>query len=209
MDCCDLNGLNNIFRGGYVRREEKAFLRKGLSRRQVRFLAGLELSSKTLLDVGCGVGGLGLMALRRGAASATLVDVSADYLAASRRAAANLGVAERAAFVQTDFAFWKAAPEADIVMLDRVVCCYPDAPGLLERAAKASREHLLLTYPQPALWLRLGRWLLNAGLTLMGKRYRFYLHSEAELRRAATQGGHRLTRRERLGVWTLLVFSLE
>ena len=209
MSCCDPNGLNAIFRGGYVEGEKRDFLRKGLSKRQRRFWIGLELSHKSVLDIGCGIGALGLGAVQKGAEHAFLIDVSTDYLAAAQSLKTSLNLDDKVSIERADFASLSEPPVADIVVLDRVVCCYPDASKLLSRAAEQSRESLLFSYPRPAWFMRWGCAVLNSAMALFKKDYRFYLHSEAVLRKAASAYGHSLKRREQLGIWTLLEFSLE
>ena len=206
MSCCDVNGLNRLFRGSFVSREQRAFLKSGLNKRQRGFFGGLELQDKTVLDIGCGVGGLGLSALQRGATSAQLVDVSRGYLRAAREVAGRLEVVDRVSFLEGDFTHLDVKP-ADIVLLDRVVCCYPAAPALLRKAARHSRGDLVFTYPLPTWWLRAGRAIINRSLTLLRHPYRFYVHDEDTLLAAAASAGHAQTHVTRYGVWCLRVFK--
>ncbi len=211
MTCCgnsDVNGLDRLFRGAPVRRERRAFERQGLNRRQQGFFEGLEPVGQTVLDLGCGVGALGLTALSRGAAGATFADVSRAYLNAARALAEASGVRERSSFLQGD-ALRLELPEADLVMLDRVVCCYPEGPALLRKAAGLSRSALLFSYPRPTPYLRLGQGLLNAGFRLFRHPYRFYLHDEGQLSQAAESSGHRLVAERRYGPWRLCVYRKE
>ena len=208
MSCCpaDVNGLNRVFRGALVRRERKMFERRGPSERQAGFLAEVDLAGRTVLDLGCGVGALGLTALARGAASATFVEASQAYLSAARALAEERALGERSSFLSGD-AMGLALPEADLVMLDRVVCCYPEGPALLRRAAELSREALLLSYPRPSPLLRLAARLAAAVLGLVRHPYRFYLHGEAALAQAAESSGHRLVAEARYGRWQLRVYG--
>lgn len=202
MACCDVNGLDRLFRGAPVRREARAFARRGPNRRQRAFFEGLEPAGRRVLDLGCGVGALGLTALGRGAVEATFVDVSRDYLRTARELAERLELRPRSSFLLGD-ALALELPEAELVVLDRVVCCHPEGPALLARAARLSGEALVFSYPSPSWYLRLGRALGNAFLRLWGHPYRFYLHEERELAAAAASAGHRLVAARRFGVWQL------
>ena len=86
MSCCDPNGLNGLFKGPVVEAELRAFKKRGLGKRQQVFLETLQGHTEgcSVLDIGCGIGGLGLSLLERGAAHSTFVDVSKAYLAAAR-----------------------------------------------------------------------------------------------------------------------------
>lgn len=203
MSCCDVNGLDRMFRGRYVARERGRFLKRGPDARQRAFYDGGALEGASVLDVGCGVGAIGLSALRHGAAEAHLVDVSRDYVRAAEELAAHLGV-ERQVTAQLGDAAELDLPHADLVVLDRVVCCYPEAESLLTRLAGLSRERLVYSYPSPTPWMRLGRRLLNGAMWLSRNRYRFYLHDPDRLLAAACRRGHRPVDERSFGVWRLV-----
>ena len=206
MSCCDPNGLNGLFKGPIVEEELRAFKKSGLGKRQKVFLEVLQdhTKNRTVLDIGCGIGGLGLSLLERGAAHSTFVDVSRAYLRTAQTLAEEREVTEDATFIEADFIQTDLSP-ADIVLLDRVVCCYPDAPALLRKAA-AHSETLVFSYPRPVWWMKVSRWLLNLGMRAWRKDYRFYVHDEDALLEAARSDGHTLQEVRSVGVWRLAVF---
>ena len=210
MSCCNPNGLNEMFGGSYVKSERRAFERCGLKERQKRVLEAVgDADGRTVLDVGGGFGALSLTLLERSAARASLVEVSRDYLEAARSLAGAGGVTGRMNLLQGDFVTIETPP-ADIVLLDRVVCCYPDAAALLEKAASHSEALLLLTYPKPRPLLKLFRTVLNTSMKLFRRDYRFYLHDEARILEAAMSDGHQKVSHRSLGtlgVWQLLVLE--
>lgn len=210
MDCCDPNGLDQMFAGPLVRQELRAYKANGLNRRQQKLMALLEpvSSGSSVLDIGCGIGALGTALLTKGAGQGTFVDVSSAYLAAAREVAAEAGLGERAAFYQDDFAT-SARPylQANVVVLDRVVCCYPDAAALLAKAAQHCRGTLVFTYPRPFWFVRLFRAFCAFGMRLSGREYRFFLHDPALLLRAATGAGHVIVASRPVGVWQLVRLS--
>ncbi|RNJ43297.1 SAM-dependent methyltransferase [Mesorhizobium erdmanii] len=66
-----------------------------------RVVEGLSLEGKTVLDIGCGSGGITLhLVERHGAARATGFDVEQPVIEAARRRAAGRGLSDRASFVQ-------------------------------------------------------------------------------------------------------------
>ncbi len=208
MSCCDPNGLNGLFKGPVVEAELRDFKRRGLGKRQRTIVETLRgsVAGSSVLDVGCGVGGLGLSLLARGAAHGTFVDVSRDYLRAARTLAEQREVSENATFIEADFMQCDLSP-ADTVLLDRVVCCYPDAPALLRKAAAHSRARLVFSYPRPSWWMDLAGRLLNLGMRVWRKDYRFYVHSEGALLEAAKTSGHAFTGKRSVGVWHIATFE--
>ena len=65
---------------------------------------------------------------------------------------------------------------ADIVVLNRVVCCYPDMPGLVATAADHSQAMLLMTFPKRRRWTRLLVSALNLGLGLSRREFHVFVH---------------------------------
>ena len=127
MDCCSVNGLNKIFNKSKAARESRSYLKKGLGKR-ARMLAeslrSLGLSEATLLEIGCGVGALHLELLKQGAGRAIGVDVSSSYVEAATSLAQSLGFQDSAEYHLGNFVDREGDfPSADIVVLDRVLCC--------------------------------------------------------------------------------------
>jgi 16S rRNA G966 N2-methylase RsmD len=207
MNCCDVNGLNGIFRGRHVEQEKNSFLKHGLNKRQQGFLEQLKVAGLSVLDIGCGSGALAFEALKQGASQAQLVEVSRAYLRAARDIAERLELQEKSRFYQGDFVKLELAP-ADLVMLDRVVCCYPNAETLLKKAAAHSRRYLAFTQPRALWFISLGRILLNSSMWVLRNPYRFYLHKASNLMAAASASGHELRSQKVFGFWELWVFEL-
>src|SRR4026209_19957 len=82
--------------------------------------------------------------------------------AAARAEARRRGVLERLEFVDGDFVSRSASIDAaDIVTLDRVVCCYPDVESLVRLSSSRARSAYGLVLPRDRLILRVGLRLLN------------------------------------------------
>ena len=126
--CCDPRGCDQMFGDGFARHVARKFRRRGLDAvagRMVDFLAADGVAGATVLDVGGGVGEIGIELLRRGAARATTLELSPAYDEEAWRLAREAGVADRVRRRQVDIAATPAAVEAaDLVVLHRVVCCY-------------------------------------------------------------------------------------
>lgn len=153
----------------------------GLERSQRQLTAGLEkvgLNGARLLEIGCGTGFLLQHLLEQGASQAVGVDLSSAMLAEAETQARRRGLLGRVRYVQGDFLDLAANLEAaDIVILDKAICCYPDAEALLIRAAERARRAMALTYPRLTPLNRCGVRIVNRFLSLTGSDFRIYLHS--------------------------------
>ena len=185
MDCCNINGLNEIFNQRKAAKESRRYLRNGLDRRAALLAGCLSdqgVSGASILDIGCGVGSLHLELLKQGAGSAIGVEVSQSYLEAASGLSLTLGFQEATNYRLGNFVdLEEHIPPADVVVLDRVVCCYPDMKGLVTASTGHARRLYVLTYPRRTWWLRLGAWAFNVGLTLTRREFRFFLHDPKEI----------------------------
>ena len=164
--------------------------------------------SGTVLDIGSGIGALTFALLERGAASAMAVDASAAYVAASRDEASRSGRSSAIRFVHADFVV--VAPElprANIVTLDRVVCCYPSCTQLLEAAAAHAEQCLAISYPRNAWYVR-GAFGLENGQRWLGRNsFRTFVHPVAAIEGTITRAGLRLSSRQESWTWSADVYA--
>lgn len=111
------------------------------------------IEGSTLLDIGAGIGAIQLELLAAGAKSAELVDATDAYVAAAGAEAERRGYGDRARGRVGDFvALAGEIGPADVVTLDKVVCCYTDMPALLGHAGEHARRMVGLVYPRDTWW---------------------------------------------------------
>ncbi len=161
------------------------YRRRGLdrtARRMVDWLAAQGVEGASVLDIGGGVGEVGLELLRHGAASATTLELSSSYDGPAAALAAEAGVADRVHRRIGDLAAdGSVAEPADVVVLHRVICCYPDMERLLAAAADHARQAVVLSHPPAHVLWRTISALQNIGLRVVGREYRSYIHSPEEM----------------------------
>jgi SAM-dependent methyltransferase len=198
--CCSPTDYRRLFSRKQAARDLKRYRRRGLgaTSRQLIELAG-DVDGATVLDVGGGIGAIELALLQRGAARATNVELSGGYEEAAAELLAPF--ADRVDRRVGDFVTDPVEPH-DLVVMHRVVCCYPDVDALVGAAAAHTRRRLVLTVPQQHLWVRAGLRTINLWLRLTGCGFRTYVHPFERIVAAAERHGLRLERREPLGlVW--------
>jgi magnesium-protoporphyrin O-methyltransferase len=161
-----------------------------------------------VLDVGGGIGVIDHELLRSGAGHAVLVDASPAFLAVARQLARERNTLDRFELVTGDFVKLSAEVEsADIVTLDRVVCCYPDVEGLLSRSAGRARVVIGLVLPRDRWIIRLGLRVLNLWFRLRGKTYRAYAHPNRLVDRLVGTAGLRPVAETGTFYWRVVAFE--
>jgi magnesium-protoporphyrin O-methyltransferase len=161
----------------------------------------------TLLDIGGGIGAIQLALLEAGAASAASVDATDSYVATARAEAERRGFGDRTSSrVGTFEALDDEIEPADVVTLDRVVCCDPNLHGLLEAVASHASRMVGLVYPRATWWNRLAARGLAAWGWLTRDSTRWHLHDHADI--DAILGGAGFRRRDitRSLVWQVALY---
>ena len=130
-----------------------------------------------LLDIGSGIGTLTFELLERGLTSAVGVDLSSAHVATATGEAARRGGSGTARFVQGDFLDLAAGlPPADIITLDRVVCCYPDYERLLAESLSHTVGYFAVSYPRDVWYVRTWVGLENLGRRITRNAFRSFVH---------------------------------
>lgn len=187
------------------------FEHRGFEPSQRQLLEGLEQAGyqgKTLLEVGSGVGHLHQTLLERGAKSAVGIDLAPAMIEQARDWADKRGLSQQSHYIEGDFvqADHTILP-ADITILDKVVCCYPDADGLLHRALERTGETIALTYPRNTWYTRLGVWFGALFMRLLGSAFRPYVHDPGQIEQWIDEAGFHKCYENTTLVWLTQVYQ--
>lgn len=200
----------NHFDEHRVRKELEAYRKAGpaVTTRGLLNLLAMEPPPETLLDIGAGLGVLAVGMLKAGANHAICVDLSPAAIAVSREEAERQAIAARIDWLEGDFvAIAASVPPADLVVLDRVVCCYPAYAPLLEQAAAHSRRRLAISFPRASWWVRLGVGIENAWRRVQGDRFRAFVHSPGAMAALLAHHGFRRVREAATWSWQLEIYA--
>lgn len=211
MNCCTPSGYRTIFGSRAAEREARRYRRKGLSG-SARWLAkALERAGvveRSVLEIGGGIGGMQIELLEAGAERSTNVEIIDTYESVARGLLAERGLEAR---VQRRIADFGAAADetepADLVILHRVICCYPDAGVLMEAACTHARERVAITIPRESPWIRLGFAVMNAWFRLRRIDFRIYVHPLDPMLALAERSGFQVAERDRGSLWQSFVLQ--
>ena len=181
---------------------------RGLTRALIDALAEGGVDGETVLDIGGGVGAIHHELLRSGAVAAVDVDASRAYISVARQEAQRQGHAARVQYLAGDFVTLAGRVEAaDLVALDRVICCYPDMAALVGRSAALARRRYGLVYPRDTWLARVGVAILNLGPRLSRSAFRAYVHRTAEVDAIITGQGLVKRFQRTSPIWQLVVYE--
>jgi magnesium-protoporphyrin O-methyltransferase len=212
MSCCQhCQAVEEIFGEGWAKGDLDNYRRNGPSQQTRVLLDTLKsqgIDGLTLLDIGGGVGAIQHKLFKLGIREAVNVDGSSAYLHVAKMEAERQGNADRVRYVHGNFV--DLAPQiepADIVTLDRVICCYPDMPALVSLSSARARKLYGLVFPRDNWWVRLGLVFFNAYFWLRRSSFRNFAHSTAAVDAVTESQGLRLLMRRNVGLlWQVAVY---
>lgn len=208
-NCCEIT--DNTFGEDSARSDFKSYGKRGPAKQTkliLNAIRSLKLKNTDLLDIGGGIGVIHHELLEDVAAKATHVDASSAYLKVAREEAKRRGHEQRVNFIHADFTdVEKDIPEADVVTLDRVVCCYPNFRGLLQAAAKHSRRAIAITYPREIWYLKIALKVMNFFQSLGKDPFRVFLHPISEMDSLLRGEGFERVTLQRLFVWEMACYQ--
>jgi 2-polyprenyl-3-methyl-5-hydroxy-6-metoxy-1,4-benzoquinol methylase len=204
-DCCSPKGYRQIFSEKNARGELRRYRRKGLdgtSRRIADLLKERGVKGKTLLEVGGGIGAIEIELLKAGIARVVNVELTPTYEGAAAELLRETSLADRVERRVMDFAEAGTEVEAaDFVVMNRVICCYPDMPKLAGAAAERARGMLVMSFPNSRWWTRFGLTFVNFGFRVIRMQFRVFTHPPDEILSAVEKRGFKTRLNARGLLW--------
>ncbi len=212
MQCTHCQGAEKTFDSRMAHRELRKYQIKGPGRTTRLLIEAIKrtggVEGATLLDIGGGVGAIENELLEDGVRHAIDVDASTAYLAAARGEAERQGHVDRITYQHGDFVdLAPLLPRADLVTLEKVVCCYPDMRTLVSLSSTHARRLYGFVIPRDTWWMKVAVRLENFHLRLQRNPFRTYVHSTREID-AVLRANH--FERHYLGktlVWQVLLYA--
>ncbi len=211
MSCPQCRGLESIFDDKTAAKELKSYRKKGPSKTSRLLIEALKtegIENLTLLDIGGGVGAIQHELFKAGIKKATNVDASSAYLNTAQKEAQQQGNSSKVTYHHGNFVeLASELTSADIVTLDRAICCYPDMPALVGASSEKAIKLYGLVYPRDTWWLKIGKTIINLGLWLFRASFRFFVHPTSAVEAILQEKGLRRCFQHKTLLWQIAVFS--
>ncbi|MEE9166989.1 MAG: class I SAM-dependent methyltransferase [Candidatus Neomarinimicrobiota bacterium] len=194
-----------------AKRDLKRYRKKGpvrTTRILIEALTSNGIPGQTLLDIGGGVGAIQHEFLKAGLENATNVDASKAYIASAQEEAGRQGFADRVSYHHGDFV--DLAPEieeADIVTLDRVICCYDDMERLVGLSAERAGKLYGVVYPRDNWLMKVARPVINFVFWLKGNPFRMFVHPTQAVDTRIQESGLKPYFHRKTAIWQVVVYA--
>jgi magnesium-protoporphyrin O-methyltransferase len=211
MSCSQCQGIEEQFDKKAAEGDLTSYRKKGLSKTThglVESVGKEGVEGMSVLDIGGGVGMIQHELLKDGAAEATHVDASRAYIEAAKEEAQLRGLEEQIIFRHGDFV--ELAPEiepADIVTLDKVICCFDDMRALVKSSAEKANRFYGVVFPRDTWLTKLVFNIMNFFAGLRSNPFRAFIHSSEEVERIVSGSGLRRDTYKRGLFWQMIVYT--
>lgn len=214
MSCQQCCGITQQFNDKSGRKQLKRFRRRGPDKTTQILIDDLRGAIQsaggnnlTLLDIGAGVGAIHHALLNGVVSQATHIDASPGQLAAAREETQRRGHGEAVRFVEGDFtALADQVVAADIVTLDRVICCFDDMERLVSLSAAKATSFYGAVYPRDVRWMHVGIGVINLVQRIRRSPFRVFLHDPRRIAALLRSAGLELWSERRTAGWQAVVY---
>jgi magnesium-protoporphyrin O-methyltransferase len=211
MTCSHCLDANNFFDTKAARKELKTYLKKGVTnptKKLVDLLKEKNIQGSSLLDIGGGIGAIQFELYKEGIAKSTDVDASDAYLQVVKDQANERQIIDKMNFVKGDF--MDVAGQVgmhDLVTLDKVICCYPNAKQLLTASLEKCNKFYGLIYPLDGIIANIAIFFARMYFKIIKSSFRPYIHSHKEVNQHIVLKGF-VKRHEALAFpWKIYVYE--
>ena len=211
MGCCQCQGIENMFDKKAAKRELKRYLKKGPSKTTSMLLDAIHekgVQGLDFLDIGGGIGAIQYDLIKAGASSGTSIEASSAYIEAVKEETLQNDLVERVSYKHGDFTTMASdVDSADIVTLDKVICCYDDMSELVDLSSKLARKIYAVIYPRDVWWTKLGFLMVNFYSRIKGSSFRTFIHPTKKVEEIIFGNGLERNYYATTLVWQVAIFT--
>ncbi|RPI82205.1 MAG: class I SAM-dependent methyltransferase [Chloroflexi bacterium] len=208
---CQCQGIEELFNQKQVDKELSRYRTKGpdkTTRILVQAIKEQSVKGSTLLDVGGGVGAVQHELMAAGIEKVIGVDASGAYLNAAMQEAQRRGKARQVIYYHGNFVdLAEEISSADIVTLNRVICCYNDMDALVGSSAKRAKRLYGLVFPRDTWWIKLGVAVGNILYRIRNSSFRGFVHTTEAVEAVVRHSGFERKFYHRTLLWQIAVYS--
>ena len=211
MGCCQCQGIENMFDKKAAKRALKQYLKKGPSKTTEMLLKAIHktgVKGLDFLDIGGGIGAIQYDLIKAGASSGTSIEASPAYIDLVKEEIHKNNLTEIIDFKHGDFTTIASdVDSADIVTLDKVICCYDNMSELVRLSSKLSRKIYAVIYPRDVWWTKLALPFINFYPIIKGSPFRVFIHPTKKVEEIIIRNGLKRDYYATTLFWQVAIFT--
>ena len=209
-ECCNPSGYRQFFDEKEARKSLRKYERKGIdgmTRTLIDYMTSQGMEGRSVVEAGGGIGAVQIELLKAGASQTVNVELSAGYEGVANELLEREGLKGRAQRRIGDFTELAGTLEADDIVMNRVICCYPFMERLMNAAMTSSRRFVATVFPRDHPGSRFMLAIGNTYCRIRRVDFRSFIHSPDEIVATAERGGFDVAFRDRDFIWNAVVFE--
>ena len=208
--CCPHSRSASRLFSFFAKRYRRRISKRGFEPSQKQLLQGLALANyrdNSLLEIGCGIGYLHQTLLVQGARRAVGIDLAPKMLTEARALAEERGLSDSTEYIEGDFIdLYDRIDAADVTLLDKVVCCYPDADSLVHKSLDKTKRVYGLIYPRDRWFVRIGIDIGALMFRVIRSSFRPYFHDPGRIEAWITERGFAKDFERHTTIWLTQIY---
>lgn len=211
MECCQCQGIENMFDEKTAKRELERYNKKGPHKATQLLLDAIHkinIKGLSFLDIGGGIGIIQRDLFKEGVSNGISIEASKAYYDVAREEATRNGFFEKVNFRHGDFtSIASQSDAADIVTLDKVICCYDDLSSLVGLSSKLARKIYAIVYFRDVWWTKIMVPFLNLYPKIKGSSFRAFIHPTKKVEKIIFKNGFKRFYYSTTFIWQVAVFT--
>jgi len=211
MSCCNDNAIEKQFDKLRVANKVNQYRSKGISKETrilVDSLKSMGIDGNSLLDIGCGLGLIGIELLESGLAGVENIEASSSYLESAKTESKKRNLIDKTSFTYGNFVeIAESVSAADIVTLDKVICCYDELEPLVKLSCEKTLKYYGVIYPRDTWWAKAAIGFENLMRKIKGNTFRVFVYPTEEIDSLIKEQGLTRVFYKAMMVWQIVIYS--
>jgi magnesium-protoporphyrin O-methyltransferase len=211
MSCCNNDAIEKQFDKNRVANKVNQYHSKGINKETrilVDSLKSIGIEGYSLLDIGCGFGAIGMELLDSGLATVENIEASSSFLESAKTESKKRNLIDKTKFTFGNFTeIAESVSAADIVTLDKVICCYDELEPLVKLSCEKTVKHYGVIYPRDSWWAKAAIGFENLMRKIKGNTFRVFIYSTEEVDSLIKEQGLRRVFYKSMMVWQVVIYS--
>jgi magnesium-protoporphyrin O-methyltransferase len=211
MSCCNNDAIEKQFDKNRVANKVNQYHSKGINKETrilVDSLKSIGIEGYSLLDIGCGFGAIGMELLDSGLATVENIEASSSFLESAKTESKKRNLKDKTKFTFGNFTeIAESVSIADIVTLDKVICCYDELEPLVKLSCEKTVKHYGIIYPRDSWWAKAAIGFENLMRKIKGNTFRVFVYPSEQVDRLIKEQGLRRVFYKAMMVWQVVIYS--
>ena len=211
MECCSEDLLEKQFDEEKVASRVNQYNSKGINKETkilIESLKSMGIDGCSLLDIGCGLGLIGAELLKSGIAKVNNIEASSSYLEAAKTESKKRNLTDKTSFTLGNFVdVAEQTSAADIVTLDKVICCYDEFEPLVKSSSDKALKLYGIIYPRDSWWTKAAIGIENLVRKIKGNTFRVFVYPTDKVDNLINEQGLQQVFYKAMMVWQIVIYS--